>query len=110
MSVRLDNQTAKFKRVESRSFSVGVIGEQRRWNVVTVEYHVEASRAVDTVFFDFGNRKAYVCVQRVEPGYEGYYKLPLKLILKGHAIRQSGVDDWLGPWETDEILRHRIVR
>jgi hypothetical protein len=73
VSVNLTHNPVKLKWVQKR-FVHRLIGETIKGNRLTVEYDIEPTRAVDLAILDETQKKAYLCVQRVETGVLEYRK------------------------------------
>lgn len=67
VSVRLADGRAKFKWIQRRIYYRRV-DERQHGNRLTVEYDIVSVRAVDVAILDLAERKAHLCIQRVEEG------------------------------------------
>jgi hypothetical protein len=67
VSVRLSDRIAKFRWVQRRIF-YRRLDQREQGNRLTVEYEIVPVRAVDLAVLDLQERKAYLCIQRVEEG------------------------------------------
>jgi hypothetical protein len=71
----------KLKWVQRRSFRKP-LGETTEGSIVTVKYQIVDTRAVDIAILDFAQRKAVLCVQKIEPSIRDYKKQLAELLTR----------------------------
>jgi hypothetical protein len=76
ISVRTTSNPIKVKWIEKRLLRRH-IGETIRGYQLTIQYHLEPARAIDSAVMSREKKRAYLCVQRVETGIREY-KVHLK--------------------------------
>jgi hypothetical protein len=73
VSAHYGAERLKLKWVQKRSFR-RPLGETVEGKIVTVKYQIIDTRAVDLAILNFAERRAFFCIQKVEPGVRDYKK------------------------------------
>lgn len=94
----------KLKWVQKRSFRKP-LGESVSGQIATVTYQIISTRAVDIAILDLKERRAALCIQKIEPGVRNYGKELRSLLARLSRFVDVDVNPAFVPLDLKPVMR-----